>query len=41
MSRCEVCDTPEGECTCFCKCGLHPLDCVCRWTEEDFKNKND
>jgi len=33
--RCEVCDSLE-ECSCFCKCGLSDIDCVCGWTEKDY-----
>ena len=33
-----MCEKCEGiqECTCFCKCGLPHLECVCGWTKEDF-----
>lgn len=34
-NRCEVCDL--FECTCFCKCGLPHDQCVCGFTEDDFK----
>lgn len=37
--RCEVCDAPMNtECSCFCNCWMNHNQCVCDFTEEDWKN---
>lgn len=36
---CDICDNliNGSECSCWCKCGFPHSQCVCDFTEEDFK----